>query len=79
MKNIKFEYVLTVILVGIIAAVIFVNPDLTESAKQGYTALIGILGGVTGFMWGIRMPPNNNNVPQAPQEIKPTNITNDMK
>ena len=50
----KFEYVLTVLLILIISAVIFINPTLEEAGKQGFTALIGILGGVTGFMWGIR-------------------------
>lgn len=52
--QIKFEYILTLLLILIISAVIFINPTLEEAGKQGFTALIGILGGVTGFMWGIR-------------------------
>jgi hypothetical protein len=56
MKEFKFEYFLITLLVIIISAVMFMNPDLTESAKIALAAVTNLITGLAGFMFGIRNP-----------------------
>ena len=60
MKDIKFEYFLMTLLIIIISVVIFMNPNLTDSAKLALSAITNLITGLTGFMFGIRNPIDKN-------------------
>ena len=51
--NIKFEYVLIVIILVILSGVLFFNTELTDSAQMALLAITSLLSGVTGYLWGI--------------------------
>jgi len=51
--NIKFEYVLIVIILAILSGVLFFNTELTDSAQMALLAFTSLLSGVTGYLWGI--------------------------
>ena len=51
--NIKFEYVLIVIILAILSGVLFFNTELTDSAQMALLAITSLLSGVTGYLWGI--------------------------
>lgn len=51
--NIKFEYVLIVLILAILSGVLFFNTELTDSAQMALLAITSLLSGVTGYLWGI--------------------------
>jgi uncharacterized membrane protein HdeD (DUF308 family) len=61
--NIKFEYVLIVLILAILAGVLFFNTELTDSAQMALLAITSLLSGVTGYLWGITQVDTKQNNP----------------
>ncbi len=73
-KNIKFEYAITILILGVLSTALFYFKDNKDIVVPIITCLISAFGGIIGYLFTKYTPTNKNFTPNDT-----TNGTNNIK